>query len=323
MEVLRYARKSSESLDALDALDAINAPTVDPKIAQMPHSVHMQTRLDFAAMFMANRDAKVQPEMLVELWTCLVEKPPVEDDRGRALTWFAHTLTNTKAVAFAPKPGSAELVPQSLLYGANYMFERVMCDQKHVPRDLVTPDMWDCVQQFFTFVNWNVKNVLFMGRGESFAIRRLADMCGVEALWDMLVSARNESVVAKARKFFVALHLRTDWQLKLAERKQPVFELVNRCINLLNKSPNKSPNQSPNDANLSFHRPLQILLSTLVRSTRGDFVRLPKFRVKQVLVPPPLFVVDFFLFVLCFVCRPVERIGSLCETRRIQWKLPR
>lgn len=96
---------------------------------------------------------------------------------------------------------------------------------------------------------------------------------------------------AQAKRFVVGLHLQSDWQMPVEDRRVPLRSFIDRAMASLRSLPGDISSSKMatttttvemGDSILQARAILSALLSLVVRAARGELIRKPKYREGQV-----------------------------------------
>jgi hypothetical protein len=144
---------------------------------------------------------------------------------------------------------------------------------------------WQCFRRFFCQANDLCYKAMYTDlTNQSLGVTRLSKLVGMDTLWSIALSAQQPVVAEQARQLFVTLHLRSDCALPLEDRQAAVRAIIDRLLQHLASPPPAASASAPvsgsNDGEM--RNVLRMMLTVLVRSVRGEFVRKPAYAASTV-----------------------------------------
>jgi hypothetical protein len=148
------------------------------------------------------------------LWECLVSNAFYERERDQFFTWCLDVLNKTRTINTASKKKDDELFAFFSEDCLELIFFETMLklDFSHF-----TPAIYECFETFFLHINEEygyivTGNSYFGSSTKSYTAHEFS-LIGMEALWEIVVQARNPAVHKSASTFLNTLYTRLDKEI--------------------------------------------------------------------------------------------------------------
>jgi ubiquitin C-terminal hydrolase len=159
------------------------------------HDRNLDTRLSFLAFIFSNSSLNLSREGIDLLWDVFVSRPVFKHDSIRLLTWLGTAKSRSSVVSeFLSEDASI------------YLFENYLSKPSLIDPKLLDEKSYLSIENYFLLVNGSYGTINHASLRQYLEVARFDDMQGIDTLWDIVLFARDNTVVHQSTSLFVTLH---------------------------------------------------------------------------------------------------------------------
>lgn len=167
-------------------------------IYEMKYFKEVSERLEFLKYILKNGDEIIKPIHLKILWECHIESSFHEKERAIFFEWCSSIIKIQAGYANTRKESVTIFDDDTIEL---IFFESLLClDFSTLPEEA-----YDCFEEYFVYINAQFGQLIrgsFSGSYEVFETK----LIGIQALWEIVLQAKDQKVHQKASKFLMTLY---------------------------------------------------------------------------------------------------------------------
>jgi len=167
-------------------------------VYEMMYFKEVNERLDFIKFILKNSDEAIKPIHIKILWECHIDSSFHEKETSIFLDWCTSIIKIQAGYVNTRREGltifdddTVELI----------FFESLLC----LDFPSISQHAYDCFEEYFTYINVQFGQLIKNNYGGSYEVFE-TKLIGIQALWEIVLQAKVESVHVKASKFLLTLY---------------------------------------------------------------------------------------------------------------------
>lgn len=167
-------------------------------VYELKYFKEVNERLEFIKYILKNGDEIIKPIHIKILWECHIESSFHETERNIFLEWCTAIIKIQAGYANTRREAMTILDDDTIEL---IFFESLLC----LDFSTITEKAYECFEEYFTYINVQFGQLIkgsYSGSYEVFETK----LIGIQALWEIVLQAKDQKVHQKASKFLLTLY---------------------------------------------------------------------------------------------------------------------